>query len=226
MNYPDQFGPRRLSELFCRFFAGFSCVRRRLLIGSLARGDWDRWSDVDLLLVVDTIPGDCYGLFAGFLREFPLVHHGFLASDPSGKTACVLGNAFQDESPFHVLDLNFVSAQEFDPATVRERFGAMKEAPAATVRGAKEARCRGNPTAPWTEDEQRVWSAMHWVHKNVKKRHRGQASLEAVAKATGDLRTTLAAYPGGVRTPNGSITSVAAAFLPYADDLLSRDAEA
>ncbi len=217
MTCPDQYGPQRLSRVFCEFLSSYSCVQQTLLFGSLARGDWDRWSDVDVLTVVDELPHDCYGLFIELAREFPFVHHGSFEGAESG-TMCVLGNVLKRESPFHVLDLNFVSASALDSSVIQERFGPTVKR--GTESGERVTGLRVDPTEPQTEDEQCVWAAMHWVHKGVKKYHRGQVPLEEVEAKAADLRKTLVAYPEGISTANGSITMVAYDILEYAADLL------
>lgn len=110
--YPDENGPTRLLKELSEFFTQFSCVNRIFCLGSMARGDWDRWSDIDMLVVTQAGFEQQWQIFDK-LRQFKpiLHHHAFVSMEPAG--GFIPGIAFENESVFHMLDLNFISLTEY-----------------------------------------------------------------------------------------------------------------
>ena len=220
--YPAPGRPMELAAELGGFFSGFESVAKVCVFGSLARGDHDRWSDIDVLLVVGHAPAQCYSLFRSLQESYPLVHHGYLSLKPEPDGKNVLGCVLEGESVFHVLDLNFVTREDWGVPGALERFGQILELRAAHGnRGNLTMDADGgNPTSEWTPTEQRIWRAMHWVHKGIKKHFRTLMTLDELAERTDDLANVLSQCGGETRTRNGDIGRVAQEFLDLARAVL------
>jgi predicted nucleotidyltransferase len=123
--YPDQNALARLLKELTEFFAQFPSVNRIFILGSMARGNWDRWSDIDLLIVTQAGFEQQWQIFDS-LRQFKpiLHHHPFISVEPSG--GFVPGIVFEKESVFHILDLNFMTFTEFQSPQALDRFGPIR----------------------------------------------------------------------------------------------------
>lgn len=211
-----------------RLFLSHPTVRRVLTFGSASRGEADRWSDIDLLLVVDGHSEAYYVLLASLEIRIPILHRSALRQniDPAGGN--FLGIVFNTESVFHKLDLNFIHPDDFKIASNLRRFG-----PLAILRPGGEP--GGPPTQPSRETmeklqsddtvdrslERHVWMAMHSLHGSAKDALRGVGSLNRVTQNATRLRDVFDRISADELLA-GNIRSLARRWLEIADCLIDR----
>lgn len=183
MEHPDPTGPVRLMTAISNIFAPLDNVLRIAVFGSLARGDSDRWSDVDMLVVTAHRAG-FRATFDHLCQHKTVRYHAPFTPqvDPCGGR--VLGIVFEDESVFHCLDLNFLTAAEYRSAGALDRFGALRQlyhTPDTNTKtdGDESDDLAGEIEAPL---ETQISTAIHFTKKNIKKILRG-------GDAADDLRT-------------------------------------
>ena len=98
---PEMDRPETLAFERGSFFGGFRCVEGCFVFGSLARGEWDRWSDIDILLTLGQCE-DCYWrLFAALCQWHHVIYHGRVETAVQPAGGCVLGIVLEGESVFH-----------------------------------------------------------------------------------------------------------------------------
>ena len=114
-----------LSSQLSNFLSDLPDVERCFAFGSETRGDHDRWSDIDLLLVVSRFPACCWDVLAALSAYRPWRKHTMVAF--SATTACMLGTVFRGESVFHKVDLNFMETQSFERGEDLARFDPLLE---------------------------------------------------------------------------------------------------
>ena len=61
--FPDERAPQRLLTQLCSVLWQYPNVGSIAAFGSLAGGSWDRWSDVDLVVITDDDRIDCRDLY-------------------------------------------------------------------------------------------------------------------------------------------------------------------
>ena len=172
--YPDVGGPQRLLYEIGTFFLDFACVDKVFGFGSWSRGQWDRWSDIDILLIVKGEVSH-YGRLFTALSEFkPILYHGTLTPyvEPAGGN--LLGIVFRDESVFHWLDLNFLTHEDYRVQANLERFGPLRELAStnASPNGSLPPAVdypRQMLSADELVVEQSIFSQLFWTRKAVKK---------------------------------------------------------
>ncbi len=144
-----------------QYFARFPFVNRVLVFGSLARGEGDRWSDVDILVVTAGGSTQHWRLFAGLRQRKPILHHYIFTPRVEPVGGNVLGIVFRDESVFHNLDLNFMSSSEFLLPDALERFGYVKELYVADRRHPVSGKDVPYPEVVIDPDERRIGLGIH-----------------------------------------------------------------
>ena len=213
--------PARPHELMLELKAIFSSVigvSRLYAFGSMARGDWDRWSDIDLLIVT-AFEGQFLGVWEAFHAAKPVIHHHpFSRAEPSGAHA--LGNVFEGESVFHCLDLNFLTEAEANMSSALERFGPMKELYRFETPAASDALDETPFIQELSPAEEAISFNIHFTKKNVKRLLRGHDVRAEVNKYADLLRRQMAVYPPDYRVVGGNIGYVAHTYLAIVDELL------
>ena len=142
-------------------------VQRVLVFGSFARGEADRWSDIDLL-VVTANRMQFWQVFTTLARHRTILWRSRFVPqcDPSG--GYVLGIVFEGESVFHNVDLNFMTLAEYHMPDALNRFGTMKEVYAAETLNSNT----DDGTLPTTEAEHPTTSASSRVFTSRERRSR------------------------------------------------------
>ncbi len=200
-------------------FSSIAYVSRVYTFGSMARGDWDRWSDIDLL-VVTLAEGQFRTVWEALHAARPVVHHHpFSAAEPSGAHA--LGNVFEGESVFHCLDLNLMTQDDADAPGALARFGPLQELYRATSADPADAIDHMPFLQELTPEEEAISVNMHFTKKNVKRLLRGQDVRAEVQKHAALLRTRMSRHLRDYRVAGGNIGYVAHTYLAIADELLS-----
>jgi predicted nucleotidyltransferase len=218
--YPDQNALPRLLKELTEFFAQFPGVSRIFTFGSMARGDWDRWSDIDLLIVTRSGSGQQRQLFDKLARHKPILHHHpFVSMEPSG--GFVPGIVFKYESVFHILDLNFMSLAEYQSPQALARFGKLRELFTA---GEDYLEFEGENSA-WPKpqiddpDEQRIGAGIHWTKKAIKKILRSSGSIDELTTTSTRLKEIMLDFPEDKLMPGGNICHLAREYIKIADFL-------
>ena len=221
--YPDQNALIRLLKELTDFFAQSSAVNRIFAFGSMARGDWDRWSDIDLLIVTQSGPGQQWQLFNKLTQNKPILHrHPFIAMEPSG--GFVPGIVFEDESVFHMLDLNFISLAEYRSFQALERFGELRE---LFIAGEDHLELESENSTSFkpeiaNPDEQRIGAGIHWTKKAIKNSLRGSGNIDELAITTQRLKEIMLDFPEDKPVPGGNICCLAQQYIEIADFLLDQ----
>ncbi|MCP4427106.1 MAG: nucleotidyltransferase domain-containing protein [Chloroflexi bacterium] len=216
--YPDETAPARLLEELTGFFAQFPVINQILTFGSMARGGWDRWSDVDLLVVTHGGSGQQWRLFNRLRQYKPILHHHpFVLMEPSG--GFIPGIAFEDESVFHLLDLNFISLSEFQSPGALERFSPMRNLFVSNVNNPESDECPPYKPIAENQDEKRIGMGLHWVKKAVKQVLRGSDNYDKLVKTSTHLKEIMADFPKDILTPGGNICQLARRYVEIADFL-------
>lgn len=194
--YPDQNALTRLLKELTEFFTQFPTVKQIYTFGSMARGDWDRWSDIDLLIVTRSGSEQQRQLFNKLARHKPILHHHpFVLMEPSG--GFVPGIVFENESVFHILDLNFMSLAECQSSQALARFGKLRE---LFVAGEGYLELESENSA-WPKpqidnpDEQRIGAGIHWTKKAIKKILRGSDSIDELTTTSTRLKEIMLDFP-------------------------------
>lgn len=195
-------------------------VRKIMVFGSFARGTWDRWSDIDLLVVTETRPQ-----FLDVLRRIeafkPILHRNHFVAQIESAGGHVLGMTFQGESIFHCIDLNLLTVHEYQNDDALERFGLMK-----TLYTSDQPMPAGvaDKTAVKSElenpDEARIKVGVHFTKKTVKKVLRGDTNLDDLRQRAATLKQVMAAYPADLVIDGRQVGRLAHAYLDIAARLL------
>lgn len=218
--YPDQNALARLLKELTEFFAQFPSVNRIFIFGSMARGNWDRWSDIDLLIVTRASSAQQWEIFDSLCQSKPILHHhAFIAMKPSG--GFVPGIVFEDESVFHMLDLNFVSLAQYQSPQALARFGKFRELFTAGEDCLELERENGTCFKPPIEnpDEQRIGAGIHWTKKAVKKSLRGSDNIDELVTTSAHLKEIMLDFPEDKTMPGGNICHLARQYIKIADFL-------
>lgn len=219
--YPDQTALPRLLKELTEFFTQFLAVNRIFTFGGMARGDWDRWSDIDLLIVTRSGSGQQWQLFDKLARHKPILHHHpFVSMEPSG--GFVPGIVFEDESVFHILDLNFMSLAECQSPQALARFGKLRELLTAgegylELESENSAWPKSQTENP---DEQRIGAGIHWTKKAIKKILRGSGSIDELTTTSTRLKEIMLDFPEDKLMPGGNICHLARQYIKIANFLL------
>lgn len=195
-------------------------VRKIMCFGSFARGTWDRWSDIDLLVVTETRPQ-----FLDVLRRIeafkPILHRNHFVSHVESGGGHVLGMTLQGESVFHCIDLNLLTSQEYRTDGVLERFGIIK-----TLYTSEQPMSAGSVDETSVEsevedpDEARIKVAVHFTKKALKKVLRGEANLDDLRQRTTTLKQVMAEYPADLVINGRQVGRLAHAYLNIAARVL------
>jgi predicted nucleotidyltransferase len=213
--YPDPAHLPLLLNDLTAFFSQQSSVAQVFAFGSLARQEWDRWSDLDVL-VITTAQREFKPVFAQLSQCKPILHHSFFTLRPNMDGAYVLGNVFVDESVFHCVDLNFLSVAQAQVPDALLRFGPLlllySHEPLIVHSDVELS------SGFHTEDptEKRINDAMHFTKKALKKVLRRQGSADDLQARVDYLTTILQDYPGDIVTPGGRIGQLAQTFIDMA----------
>lgn len=197
-------------------------VRKIMCFGSFARGTWDRWSDIDLLVVTETRPQ-----FLDVLRRIeafrPLLHRNHFVANTEPAGGHVLGITFQGESIFHCIDLNLLTLtyEEYQTDSTLERFGLIK-----TLYTSDQPMSAGSVDETSVEsevedpDEARIKVAVHFTKKALKKVLRGEANLDDLRQRTTTLKQVMAEYPADLVINGRQVGRLAHTYLNIAARLL------
>lgn len=192
---------------------------RVLAFGSMAREWQDGWSDIDLIVVVTD--ASCFGsVFRSLQEAKPILYHTPFesASEPVGSH--VLGIVFEDEHPFHCVDLNFLTVDDDTPANL-ERFGLTRQLFSRSGDLSPRAREAGiDIVAVETNTDSEIGAALHFAKKATKQFLRGQGMRQDAIGRVKALRSVVEAYPPDVEVPNGQIGALAQRYLQVCSALL------
>ena len=217
--YPDQNALTRLLKELTEFFAQFPSVKRIFTFGSMARGDWDRWSDIDLLIVTQAGSEQQWQIFNNLDQFKPILHHhAFILIEPSA--GFVPGVVFENESVFHMLDLNFISLTEYKSPQALERFGKLRELFTSDENQLEKGEVFPHIPDLESPDEQRIGAGIHWTKKVAKKILRGSGYIDELAVTTTRLKEIMLDFPEDKPMPGGNICYLARQYIKIADFLL------
>lgn len=193
-------------------------VQRISVFGSLAGADWDRWSDIDMLVVTQA-RGQFLAVWQALHDAKPVLYHYPLSrAEPSG--GHMLGNVFVGESVFHCLDLNLLTVHEYRTPGALDRFGALLEVHLAPDIPVIEAEAGMDATQALTPDEDRIATGIHFTKKAIKRALRGYPAHDDLKRCAGQLKAIMQDYPVDYQVVGGNIGKVAQTYLTIADVLL------
>ena len=213
--------PKRLQTLLTEIVdivSNLSFVKHIYVFGSLVGDGWDRWSDIDMIIVTQC-QSQFWDVWTTLNAEKPILHHHPLSrAEPSG--VHILGNVFVDEAIFHCLDLNFFTMVEWEKPETSDRFGAMRELyHDVTVRKTSHDN-KTCVTQELTLDEQQISIHIHFTKKAIKRILRRQENFTDLQKHTNQLKVIMQNYAFDYQVTGGNIGSVAKTYLSIADYLL------
>ncbi len=218
--YPDAQKPMILLREVSSIFTQIPYVSHIYIFGSLVGVHWDRWSDIDMLVVTQK-QKQFYEVWEHLHRAKPVLHHHPLSAGlPSGRH--ILGNVFIDESVFHCLDLNFLTACEHQQPGVLDRFGSLREIYRTTDSMTVQDEDVLSQLQELTDDERRISIGMHFTKKAAKKILRGEPAYDDLKHNSDDLRMIMRNYPADYQVIGGEIGKVAQTYLTIADYLLEK----
>ncbi len=219
--YPDAERLQAIVSIVTHCLSALPYVTHIDVFGSLARGDADRWSDIDLI-VVTRKKADFLRCLQTLHNTKPILHHNPLSqADPNGYHA--LGCVFVDESVFHCVDLNFFTREEYTKPETTRRFGARRTLYSAHTAVSQKGDSDGEPstdTQTLTADEQRIAVAIGFTKKNAKKVLRGEEAHDNLKRFARTLTQTMQDYPVDYRVVGGNIGIVAGHYVTIAETLL------
>ena len=216
--YPASDRPPALLTEITEIIARLSFVKHIYVFGSLVGDDWDRWSDIDMI-VVTQFQSQFWNVWETLNSAKPIVHHHPLTyGDISG--AHMLGNVFVDDAVFHCLDLNFFTMVEWEKPETSDRFGAMRE----LYHDARVRKINHDNQACVTQElalgEQQISIHIHFTKKAIKQILRGRENFTDLQKYTNQLKIIMQKYTFDYQVTGGNIGSVAKTYLSIADYLL------
>ncbi len=224
LTQPGMAARRTLAKDLCDFLGTLPVVERCYTFGSEARGEEDRWSDIDLLLVVSGFPGCCWNVVGALNSYRPFRYHGMLMS--TATSACMLGTVLRNESVFHKVDLNLMDLCPFERGEDVARFGTLAECKPGYLSVGEYpperllvSRLRRENEMDWSL-EHRIGTAMHFAYSEVKSVLRGQTDMSLLRQRGGELRAVLQEIPARVAIPGGDLRTVAEQWLAASDFLI------
>lgn len=220
--YPDPNASLRILNELTSFFSQCSFVNRMFVFGSHARGDWDRWSDIDMLFITSNGFPDQWLLFDRLRQYKAILHHHTFTPQTELSGGNVLGIIFEDESVFHNLDLNFMPLHEFLVPKKLERFGEIKLLYLTTQDELNDEKSGFLPTFAVDVDERRIGMAIHWTKKAIKKVLRGETTLDDLQTTSLRLKEIMSQFPEDRPMQGGNICHVARTYLQISDTVLAQ----
>lgn len=221
--YPDDKASLRILNELVTLFSGYNIVNQILLFGSHTRGDWDRWSDIDLLLITSGGFTQQWHLFNVLKQGKSILHHHTFTPhvDPYGSN--VLGIVFTNESVFHNLDLNFMSAVEFESSENIRRFGQSKQLYFSETYKAQVVFDEDEqiPNFEVNLEERKIGNRIHWTKKAIKhtlRQHDGYPELRRQLLLLDEIMKN---YPEGKPMLGGDICRLARIYLEIGTLLLA-----
>jgi predicted nucleotidyltransferase len=220
--FPDPARNRRLLTDIIGICTALPYVQRLISFGSFARGEPDRWSDIDLI-VVTVNRAQFWSVFTCIAQSKPILHRSYFTPQVEPSGGRVLGMVFENESVFHNVDLNFMTRNEYASLETLMRFGVMRELYVSSAR-LSDADCDVLPNAELEHpDDRRISVGLHFTKKAIKQVLRGQMVYEELQQRSRYLRDILEDYAYDVATPYGKIGQVAHQYLEMAEQLLLED---
>lgn len=225
--YPELHHNRALMKRLTAFFAVQPAVYEVAVFGSLAADLADRWSEVDLI-VVTAYMGDQLPVFARLRGTLAVVYHRPFMRDTHVPGAYVSAMLLAGESPFHLVNLHFLSLAERANPSALERYRGLRQ-------------LHRMLTVPWppvpttydpvpneaeTVDEARVYAATNTLRRMLRQVLRRQVAPADLGVPVAALRGLLADYPDGLPTAHGDVCAVAARYLDMAALAMKAEYEA
>lgn len=218
--YPEPKRPLEILDEITNLLAKLPFVSHIDVFGSLARGGWDRWSDIDLIVATQT-QAQFWQVWKTLHAAKPIVHHHPLSkADPTG--VHILGNIFADESPLNCIDLNLFTQATYQNLDNLERFGILKSMHHQEVAAATHAN-DALVEQILTPEEKVISVALHFTKKSLKQVLRGQPAQDVLKHRTDHLRTTMQRYSFDHEVVGGNIGQVAHMYLAMAETALKMD---
>ena len=196
-------------------------ARMLLCFGSLARGTWDCWPDLDLIVVTDR-RSQFVEILDRLGKARPIVHRNHFVAQVEPSGGHVLGILFQGSSVFHCLDLNLLTYQDYEREGSLERLGIIKELyhssadDIATGQNQLEV-----PSEQEDPDEARIKWGIHFTKKAAKKVLRGEKSLDDLLEYSMVLRQVMTEYPANLVIGGRQVGYLAHTYLAIADLVLN-----
>lgn len=222
--YPDADRPPRLAAELCTFLAAQPAVRRIIMFGSQARGTWDRWSDLDLLLVTAG-EEDYRGVLTALCAYKPIIYHAPVRSSADHPGRHVIGIVFEDESVFHTLDLNFMPVAVYGQAGARAWFDTFGPAIDYYVAQESEEPIATPASSAVDPDpdpqEQALEAANWWLKRTLRRVLRTGQGHDELTRHVQAVQTAMLGLPTSCAMPGGDPCHLAHIYLVFADRLLS-----
>ena len=218
--YPDKQASLRIIEELTILFAQFDFVSHIFLFGSYARGSWDRWSDIDFLLVTGGGFAQQWQLFTALQRQKAVLHHHTFTPKVEPCGAHVLGIVFRNESVFHNLDLNFLSVTEFESQKNLARFGQLKRLYFSNNCQTKIDEVTHVPDFAIDPQERKIGNRLHWTKKAIKQTLRQKSAPTELQRQLLLLDEMMKTYPEDKPMLGGNICQLARIYLEIGHLLL------
>jgi len=217
--YPLENRPKTLQQDIVQLLAELDYVQAIYSFGSLLGDGWDRWSDIDLIVITSCHAG-FYSLKRTLHQAKPIRHHHpLLPAEPNGHH--LLGVIFEDESVFHCVDLNLFTPDEVADRQALERFGAIQLVYKASELPVVVEACDEFSSQRLTAEEEQISVGIHFTKKHIKRVMRGQPAIDELRKWSDYLRETMRDYSENYQVVGGNIGWIAYRYLGIADDILN-----
>ena len=218
--YPNETRPHTLLEEVNTILMRLPFISHVYVFGSLVDADWDRWSDIDMIVVVQALK-HTWDVWNAIHQAKPILHHHPLSyGEPNGLH--LLGNVFVDESVFHCLDLNILTIYEHDRESALERFGTVRELYHNPSLMAEPPGARSEITQQVTVEEEHIATAIHFTKKHIKQTLRGESVQDDLRKRTEHLRSVMEDFTFDYEVVGGKIGKVAETYLRIANMVLQK----
>jgi len=224
--YPELNHNRTLVRQLTAFFAVQPSVYEISIFGSLAADTADRWSEVDLI-VVTVHEVDQLALFMKLRDELPVIYHRPFLRDTHVPGAYVSGILLEDASPFHLVNLHFLTlAEREDPAALARYRGLRKLHQMLTIPFPPPPLLDDTPPPEAeTVEEARIYDAANALRRALRRVLRRHMETTALTEPLGVVEDLLAAYPDGLPSPHGDVCVLAARYSKMAEMVINAEHE-
>jgi hypothetical protein len=211
--YPQLQQNRELVKRLTGFFAVQPQTYEIAVFGALAADTADRWSAVDLI-VVTAHTEDQPTLFATLRDHHTVIYHRPFMRDPNGPGAYVYGVLLAGVSPFHLVNLHFLTLTERNQPEIRSRYYGIRRlhqmivAPSPTP-----AQATTLPAEAETVEEARVYDATNSLRRALRQVLQQHSRPDTLNAPRTQLETILASHPNGIPSLHGDVCVLAQHYL-------------
>lgn len=211
---------QKLQEELASIFETHHGVEQIFAFGSIPEDRFDKYSDIDFLIITKDDSTDAGDLYHHLIQYKPVLCRGPFGRDARPCGNYVLGIVFSDESIFHKLDLNCLTVNEFKNSSNLERFGFIQKVlPSKKVILQKKNTSSFN-VIELTDKEFEFNEYLFFINKAIKLFFRGKGKVENVRKRSELLQHALDSMVFPKRLEVGDMKQLAYEYLDVSQTVL------